>query len=877
MWNALHNTFNTALNHQVNLDIINEIEHKPSQVWYLFSKEEFKSVISKCSDTLALGPDKLTWHYLKLIVKNDSCLTNIVNIADSCINLGYWSEYFKISSTIIIPKPNKSSYDQLKAFHPIVLLNTLGKLIEKVVTDRLQFMVACNNFIYPSQLGGLKFKSTTDAGIALTHIIWLGWAKGKSTSSLAFNISQFFPSLNHKLLVQILEKAGLDPRVSSFFVNYLVKRRTSYMWNTFSFPMFDVNIRVGQGSALSPILSSLYLTLFLYILEKHLKNLKIPISILFFVDDGLIIAQNKSFDVSNSQLYCSYNVLSKLLDSFSLVIEHSKTEIFHFSRSQGFFNPPPLNLSPLGELTLRPKDSWKYLGFIFNHKLDFHKHINYYANKALSTVKCMKLLGNLSRGISPLQKCLLYRYCILSIALYGFQLWFYNKALLSYHMKILNKMQRRAAIWILGAFRTSPTEGVEAIAGIIPIRFHLQKIARRLQICPFKLLTNHILRSLMDDSPPSSIFPNLHSISLLTDCQKNITKGHLIDSCNKSYGIFPSFSPLNQEFVPGLCIIDIFSNHLSFNLATKKDKEKDKIRTHELDTMVLHNSLSPHTALVITDASIKNDIAASISHIHIANRPLTKIVHHVSFVTSTKAELFAIRCGINQAYSNKVISKIIVVTDSIHAARKIFDSSSHPFQHHSSAILSELQHFFTLNPNNSIEFWECPSHLKWKFHYDVDKDSKSFNPLPTYPCKISWDFCKKTDSNDIINQWKMTFQAFDGKGNHFLDLLDNDFNIIEPSYTKGGPWLQAFGHSNSLCACTMRAITNHAPIGEYWLKFLPNKDFSCPCNNYPIESRRHILYECKRFNRYWNPRRDSLSHFVMFLVANPNAFAFTNV
>ena len=116
--------------------------------------------------------------------------------------------------------------------------------------------------------------------------------------------------------------------------------------------MFDVNVRVGQGSALSPILSSVYLTPFLYILEKCLKNLKIPISILSFVDDGLIIAQNKSFDVSNSQLFCSYNVLSKLLDSFSLVIEHSKTEIFHFSRSQGFFNLPPLDLSPLGGLIL---------------------------------------------------------------------------------------------------------------------------------------------------------------------------------------------------------------------------------------------------------------------------------------------------------------------------------------------------------------------------------------------------------------------------------------------------------------------------------------------------------------------------------------------
>ncbi len=53
----------------------------------------------------------------------------------------------------------------------VVLLNTLGKLIEKVITKRLQFHVARNDFIHPSQLGGLKFKSTIDAGVTLTHII----------------------------------------------------------------------------------------------------------------------------------------------------------------------------------------------------------------------------------------------------------------------------------------------------------------------------------------------------------------------------------------------------------------------------------------------------------------------------------------------------------------------------------------------------------------------------------------------------------------------------------------------------------------------------------------------------------------------------------
>jgi len=116
LWNALHSTFNTTLNQQVDLNILNEVEHKPSFPWSPFSKEEFKSVISKCSNLLAPGPDKLTWHHLKFIVNQDTCLTNIINIANSCINLGYWPKYFKYSSTIIIPKPNKTTYNQLKVF-----------------------------------------------------------------------------------------------------------------------------------------------------------------------------------------------------------------------------------------------------------------------------------------------------------------------------------------------------------------------------------------------------------------------------------------------------------------------------------------------------------------------------------------------------------------------------------------------------------------------------------------------------------------------------------------------------------------------------------------------------------------------------------------
>jgi len=201
--------FNTAQNCHTNIGILNKIDHKPVLQWAPFSKEELKQAIIKCNDSSAPGPDKLSWRHLKIIIKQDECLANIINVANACINLGHWPNYFKCLSMIIIPKPNKVSYDQAKIFCPIVLLNTLGKLIEKVIAKRIQFMVVNNNFIYPRQLGRLKFKSTTDAGVALTHIVRCGWAKGKTTNTLAFNILQFFLSLNHHLLTSILNKVGL--------------------------------------------------------------------------------------------------------------------------------------------------------------------------------------------------------------------------------------------------------------------------------------------------------------------------------------------------------------------------------------------------------------------------------------------------------------------------------------------------------------------------------------------------------------------------------------------------------------------------------------------------------------------------------------------
>jgi len=150
-------------------------------------------------------PDHISRYYLKVFVTDNKYITNFINITNTCINLGFWPLYFKKLTLIIIPKLNKLACNSQKMFHLILLLNILRKLIEKVISKRIQFHSIANNFIHPNQhqLGGLKQCSTINAGLYLTHLIHIRWVKELHISTLTFNIVQFFSLLNHQLLPMI--------------------------------------------------------------------------------------------------------------------------------------------------------------------------------------------------------------------------------------------------------------------------------------------------------------------------------------------------------------------------------------------------------------------------------------------------------------------------------------------------------------------------------------------------------------------------------------------------------------------------------------------------------------------------------------------------
>jgi len=81
------------------------------------------------------------------------------------------------------------------------------------------------------------------------------------------------------------------------------------------------------------MLLAIYLALIIKTFKKRIKNLKesIATDILSFINDSLLISQEKSYELFSAFLLNSYNMISKILLDVGLVIEHSKSKVFYFT------------------------------------------------------------------------------------------------------------------------------------------------------------------------------------------------------------------------------------------------------------------------------------------------------------------------------------------------------------------------------------------------------------------------------------------------------------------------------------------------------------------------------------------------------------------
>ena len=105
--------------------------------------------------------------------------------------------------------------------------------------------------------------------------------------------------------------------------------------------------------------------------------------------------------------------------------------------------------------------------------------------------------------------------------------------------------------------------------------------------------------------------------------QKLKVKDPIVDTNNRLNGIFKSFNLFNSKFSSSNRLVDLFSSYLSFSHSDRRSIDSRKSHLQKLDKVMLITLIDPKSAI--------------------------KTIHYATNITSTKAELFTIRCGINKA------------------------------------------------------------------------------------------------------------------------------------------------------------------------------------------------------------------------------------
>ena len=114
LWSALHQSYNAAADHSIDLSVLDEVPSQATRSWVSFSMLEMQEAIKACFNVSAPGPDHITWWHLKLILASNTCAVGILSLANTCLSLRHWPRHFKESVSVIISKPGKPAYDTPK-------------------------------------------------------------------------------------------------------------------------------------------------------------------------------------------------------------------------------------------------------------------------------------------------------------------------------------------------------------------------------------------------------------------------------------------------------------------------------------------------------------------------------------------------------------------------------------------------------------------------------------------------------------------------------------------------------------------------------------------------------------------------------------------
>lgn len=452
-------TFNLDPHHlnlhsQMRLPVDNPIEPP-------FTTTEILNCLKTMNPKKAPGPDHLTADICLHFAKNFP--TIITNLLNRCLELHYFPKHWKEACAKIIPKPNKTKYTETSSYRPIGLINVFGKLLEKLIINRLTHFIEVTNQQCNKQFGFKQQISTNNAIHSALEIINHAKLNKEQVIAVSLDIKAAFDNAWWPAIFKRLRNIKCPSNIYQILISYTQDRK---VYINFSDCSVSKTLSRGciQGSVCGPSLWNLILD------DLLLIDLPSGCHLQAYADDILLIAHSKHTENLEKITNTSLKTIAAWGDSVKLKFGPDKTQAITFTRKSKSCKITMTNQPILFNNQI------KYLGLIIDRDLKFIKHSEYVIEKSKKLFHKISTFIRPTWGVSPENIRTIYHQVIQPIICYAAGIWAHATKYKHVCNKLLS-IQRLFAVKIIQGFRTIRTATAISLAQLTPLPDKIREIA----------------------------------------------------------------------------------------------------------------------------------------------------------------------------------------------------------------------------------------------------------------------------------------------------------------------------------------------------------------------------------------------------------------